>query len=480
MWLSFGFKQQLPQKDVGFFDLLQGLSPDVFVEQRGDRVFAYVSLLGLEKYWGHDGTKLQQKIQFLKKHKPDLECWKAPSFVWCRCLALSGLRNSQESILIDVWTQDRISEEFLKTQPVQVLKYFVDDVMGKATRKDLEFRFFCEALEDFSFSKAFDFLAELQKSRGEFQQRFGSLMNVLFKRVFQDWDDYPRERYTPPKFFEAELDIFWEGSVGSAVDLDGEKSVIDKVKKVFEDWQVRAESRRSAFRQVMVVVKSDRRQNKVYQRLDLAKASRDATNWTRIFEEFWLAQRDRLPGEALKPTLVAEYPDEVSCIELKTSLLEADQESQLNLFNPFEEELSEQWHTLMARMQARVGRGQVLRVGTYAPQASFTPERAVVWRDLDSLEAHSMKVPDGPARPQVLLVAPQPYLKESLNNYDDFLILVDREKALGTLERITNPWNPKGLEDRTYARINNEWIFWNHQDSTNGKAYVHGYFFFKN
>jgi hypothetical protein len=482
MWLCLSWtdlKSGAPAKnfleEAPLFDRLYGIGPGVFSDRYENTALALVNLRGLEKYWQldtfpnaldtHGDARVTHvfldKLQELRRDfsGKDLKFVVAPSAVWAR--ALSFMAPSFEGVRY--FSLPQILEDILPACSPLSLKYLIDDLRMRSVARDLEFRFFCEALKDFNFQNAAQLLLELRKNCADFVQRFGSLMLPLCKRAFLELDDYALDSYQPVSLFEHSIELAWE----TQASVSPEKDILERVEYLFNDWQLRAESRKVLFRYVDVFVKSERRSETLSQRLVRVKPSRESKSWVALFREFWSGAKDQKFG------WLSEYPDEVSEISFRTSALEPDKDIQLNLFNPQEEELSEQWHSLVSRLHARALKSSQLRVGTYVPQASFVPEKALTWKEWSDVDENVAMVPDYPQRPQLLLSRPLVFSDKTFKDYEEYLFFLESKNAILSLEKISNPWGAQGYEERSYARVEEKWIYWDHCENI---AFLHGYF----
>jgi hypothetical protein len=497
MWLAVSWNLAKPgqpkdsfESSAAFMDILCGLGPDLYSDLSGSgtkaQSLALVSLYGLDRYWQLESFAraldfwtqrtdrdpqhplLLQLIRIHHRFCQQSRFVLAPTAPWARFLSLMDFdslpsRQSQTQPMIERWTSADIAERILPQLKPQSLSVLIDDCLDKSAARYSEFAFFCEALEDLGYLRASDFLQGLKNFRQEFQQRFGVIVSALHKRLVLLSDDYSLPRYVAPTLLEQSLALGWEQSTG----IELEKSIFERVEDIFKNWQWRCESRRSLFRFVEVEVQSERRSRNIRQRLSLARASRESQTWIQLFREFWCRFKDQ------PHSLIADYPDEISSLLLRTSVLEPDRDCQLNLLNPRQEELSEKWHTLIARLQTRAQKTSDIRVGTFVPQASFFPEKAVVWRDWQDVTEHLPCVQDHPSRPEILLKLPELWQEFEIKDYEDFLFYLEKEKALSSLEKISTPWGPRGWVERSYARVKNQWIYWDHGSN---QIFRHGYF----
>lgn len=126
------------------------------------------------------------------------------------------------------------------------------------------------------------------------------------------------------------------------------------------------------------------------------------------------------------------------------------------------QDLNEAWHTLVSRLQARLGDNALRQL---SPQADHRPERA--WSAAEVMRRHHTRLPDYtqlPRRPLWLLKAPQP-LAESPSLW------------FSGPERISGGWWDGQRVHRDYyiAQLNSGQLAWVFRDVRDG-WFVHGWF----
>lgn len=472
MWIASLLDKNLMARSDGeiFLDLCFELSPQVQV----DAALLLIPLFGLDRYWNLASLDagcenpttphpLAQKLYALHTRWPEQNFFLAPTAPWARWV--SRIPHASPKPLTFA-SNSVIDSQFIQNAPIDFMEFFVQDALQKSSDRKREFSFLCDSLEDLGVHSLSEFLKLLTHSSArisEFEMRFGPLISLIAERAIRHHDNWPGTPYQAPQFLSHSIDLDFESVTSSEKTQD----VLQRCSEVFESWEERLRARRSLMKGLDVTFVSDRKKQRALFPIRLTRPTRDAKTMLKLFTEIWGNCQQNPQSHGLNSE------DEICLIGFKSLNLENDKEYQLNLFTPNTDETSDNWSELIARMRMHAHKKGVFRIGSWAPQPSFFPERSLHWREWQSDTETFASVPDLGRRPRYLLTQPIPLLSPKITSFECFTETLARQKSFESLERISNPWAITGPEERSYARLGSQWIFWDH--ATN-QAMLHGYF----
>ncbi len=477
MWLASALEKKTLEKNSKeshneglFLDLCFEISPFVQV----DEDLLLIPLHGLDRYWqltqihtlSPEHPLIKKLLSFSKKW-PEQKFVFAPTSAWARWIFRSqNLEASPSANNIFYFSFHNISAQLLDFSPIENISFFLTDLITENSERKRELNFLCESARELGISTVGQFLKILAESPDRitlFELRFGPLVRVLLQRALQNSDNWPGKPYVPPQNFKFKIDLSFEKLTSSEKSED----IHIRSLELFNEWEERLRCRRSLIRGFDIEIFSSRSRRKAFFPIRLSRPTREAKSFFKLFQEAWSGckQDPKSFGLGLE--------DEIDCLVFKTLNLENDKEYQLNLFNPRSEEISEGWQTLIARMRLRAPQKRDLKIGSYTPQPSFFPERALIWSEWKSEEENFPQVARPSLRPSYLLSPPQEFRSADLKTFENFVEIIEKQGNLESLERISNPWALPLPEERTYARMGKQWVFWDH---VRNASFVQGYF----
>jgi hypothetical protein len=245
-----------------------------------------------------------------------------------------------------------------------------------------------------------------------------------------------------------------------------EGDLLESFRITLESWSRRLAGRRSLLKGVRVRMHSDRSRIAAAFFVQFPRPTQEVATIFPILKEKWLAECGKtFSGQGADDS----YADTWSQVILESMGLERAHDAQIDLFHPERAIQNEAWSNLVARLQARSTPQNPIQFGTWVPQEDYLPEHSFHWKPWQEQEDIPF-LKDHPTRPLMFLNKPR--LKKILPqpvSEDQFLDWVTTHGILSSLERILSAQG----EERLYARVDKEWVFWSHQQQS---IYTQGFF----
>lgn len=442
-------------------DRLLALSPEIVEEPVTQtlliplaRVSAYWNLAAL---WDRPEEAARHPFYALLKDlndEFDLRFVVAPTAPW----ALWVHHHAAKPLLLNHVDADAFREDALSSSPARLAELAPDLLSSPEARA--RFDYFVDSCAELGILSSRKLLELPTESLSE---RFGPGILRILKRL-RGHDELHVEAYVPSLTLSKTFHPAFEKAIAS----DDEPDLLSRLQTTLVSWEQRLEARRSLLRGLRLTVRSEHRDHAEAFFVTLPRASRNASALFEILREKWFALAGRTSAGHDET-----FEDHIAELTIESLGLEPENDHQLDLFDPHKMAREEAWSTLLARLQARSTQRAPVHAGHWLPVESYLPERAFEWVEAGA----AGRVPflqDHPARPLHLFKTPQRIEEPTVQSEEEFLKWVEGRSALKTLERLSDIWDfDCRRSERSYARVENQWVFWDHVRS---QLYVHGHF----
>ena len=465
MWLATKIPTSLKDGKEDVLDRLLALSPEV---SEGPIDSLFIPLNRVAGYWKLHQLRLpgvynspeahpfiEQLAQFEKLF--GLRFCLTPTAPW----ALWILQNSPPKNLLETWNAEIFRGTFSQQPIVQSSCLIPDEIQKSETQS--AFEFFVEQCDELGLS-TIQKLLEVPPE--ELALRFGAWTLKLLKRI-HGRDDLPFTPYAPPLLLSRKFYPAFEKSIGST---EQSNDLLESFLTTLQNWEDRLQARKQLLKGLRLRVRSERLQKQDVIFLSFPRPTRDALSIFPILKEKWFALCSRPQNDSN----TEGFHDDIDELILESLGLETDSPAQRDLFDPQKEERGEAWNSLVGRLLAQSTKQNPLQIGYWKPVESYIPESSYEWADWQMDErAVIPMIPDHPRRPSFLLSRPQPLNNPFWRSEEEFLQALAKHQLLSTLEKLSEGWGTQNQIERSYARWNRAWVFWDHQKK---RAFVHGFF----
>lgn len=353
----------------------------------------------------------------------------------------------------EFWDAAAAREDLLEGPTACASLLAPDQLRTHAVRESLDY--LLENLEECGIRRFRSFLKLRPESLSE---RFGPWARLLFRRA-QGSDDMEMRWYKPP----TQLSKTFYPQLEEEISSDETSSPLERLRSTLNNWEARLEARKCVLKGVRLSWKSSAKERESL-KLPLTRPTRNARLIFSLVQECWMAHSSQ--SEA------AFFEKQLEEVTLESLGLEAERDAQLDLFDPYREQRREAWDELLGRLRAKSTQQHPVRVGSFRPVATYVPERAYEWAEATT-DTRLPMIPDPPRRPLWMFPEPLPLRDPRLQNEAEFCAYLDTHKALSTLELLTDLSDPVHPIERAYARVQNQWLFW---DRSRKRAYLQGKF----
>ncbi len=441
-------------------DLLLKVSPDLFLPEGvlKEEGFIFLQLSKVSHYWNlKDVEQPEHALNKLLQHlyiKEGLSFVIAPSASW----AYFYFKISDKPSFLQNFSFEQCQKHCHELFLPIASHFLADHLLQTSGSARAEWNYFMESLESLGFLDLSLFLKFCQDPThlSQITERLGLTPKLLYSRLcFRE--DFPLKMYLAQGQIQEHFYPDLENQIGSPAKLD----ILDRLKDILEEWEERLRLRKSLIKGFEVLLISNRGRFQKTLCLCLPRATRDAKILFRLLHEKWLSCTNNFADKELD--LRAFVFEEV---RIKSLGLQFESDRQMHLFDPKREDSNEEWSLLVGTL---LSLGSEVRVGHYAAHPSYWPEFSVQWQSWSDSQPIDM-VEDHPERPLLLYSPPRFFEAEKILSEEDFLKLLVKTNCLESLERVSDPWRG---EERSYARIEQQWLYWDHKKQ---RAYVHGVF----